>query len=248
MIESQIWQITSLSCERKRKEIIVPSVLIFAHVWEYSIGQFRKGCHFPMTIVSRIQEKVQMVGQDLTFDTVFVIPRWNADNHHAYIQWSITEETKVNCFSSHLLAYQGFLEDFLLLFWMRWLTLVPCWACRIADDSIILQMITDYFTTIKLLDIVKREMTRIQILYMPYISRGFYFCKFRESGALNCPLFVRQSVAKINLPPIPTQECDLCMRILAVQYTVHVQMSEWYWFLRPPSMIALLIDSEFNHS
>ena len=25
-------------------------------------------------------------------------------------------------------------------------------------------------------------------------------------------------------------------------------MSEWYWFFRPPSIIALLLDREFNHS
>ena len=222
MIESQIWQITGLSCERKRKEIIVPSVLIFAHVWEYSIGQFRKGCHFPMTIVSRIQEKVQMVGQDLTFDTVFVIPRWNADNHHAYIQWSITEETKVNCFSSHLLAYQGFLEDFLLLFWMRWLTLVPCWACRIVDDSIILQMITDYFTTIKLLDIVKRELL---YMYMPYISRGFYFCKFRESGAIRENKFTSNPDARMWLVYAHTSS------------TVHsARANEWMILISPTSV------------
>ena len=59
-----------------------------------------------------------------------------------------------------------------------------------------------------------------------------------------------QQHAKINLPPIPMQECDLCntYAILVVKYTVHVQMSEWYWFLRPPSMSALLLDHKFNHS
>ena len=40
----------------------------------------------------------------------------------------------------------------------------------------------------------------------------------------------------------------LVYAILVVQYTVHMQMSEWYWFLRPPSRIVLLLDREFNLS
>ena len=77
------------------------------------------------------------------------------------------------------------------------------------------------------------------LLYTPYSLWGFYFREFQHF----------QQLAKINLPPIPTQEYDLCTyAILVVHYTVHVQMCEWYWFLRPPSMIALLLDREFNHS
>ena len=71
---------------------------------------------------------------------------------------------------------------------------------------------------------------------------------FSRISRVGCYSRIQQH-AKINLPPIPTQECNLCMyAILVVQYTMHVQMSEWYWFLRPPSMIALLLDREFNHS
>ena len=74
--------------------------------------------------------------------------------------------------------------------------------------------------------------------------KGIIFANF-----VSRVVFANSTTVKTNLPPIPTQECDLCIyAILVVQYTVHVQMSEWYWFLRPPSMIALLLDREFNHS
>ena len=57
------------------------------------------------------------------------------------------------------------------------------------------------------------------ILYMPYISRGFYFREFRESGA------IREFInTQKYLPPIPTHECDLCTQYIA------------------------LLDREFNHS
>ena len=56
------------------------------------------------------------------------------------------------------------------------------------------------------------------VLYTPYISRGFYFRKFRESGAI-CEFINTQKY----LPPIPTHECDLCTQYIA------------------------LLDREFNH-
>ena len=94
-------------------------------------------------------------------------------------------------------------------------------------------------------EIAMKNCKNFAILYTPYISRGFYFHEFRASRVL----FANSQHTKISLPPIPTQQCDLSVRnTRIVQYTVHVQMSDWYWFLRPPSMIALLLDREFNHS
>ena len=58
-----------------------------------------------------------------------------------------------------------------------------------------------------------------EILYTPYISRGFYFREFRESGAIRELINTRK-----YLPPIPTHECDLCTQYIA------------------------LLDREFNHS
>ena len=55
--------------------------------------------------------------------------------------------------------------------------------------------------------------------YTPYISRGFYFREFRESGAIHEFINTRK-----YLPPIPTHECDLCTQYIA------------------------LLDREFNHS
>ena len=43
------------------------------------------------------------------------------------------------------------------------------------------------------------------VLYTPYISRGFYFREFLESGAIS-----EFNNTRIYLPPIPTHECDLC--------------------------------------
>ena len=43
------------------------------------------------------------------------------------------------------------------------------------------------------------------ILYTPYISRGFYFREFRESGASR-----EFNNTRKYLPPIRTHECDLC--------------------------------------
>ena len=57
------------------------------------------------------------------------------------------------------------------------------------------------------------------LLYTPYISRGFYFREFRESGAIRELINTRK-----YLPPIPTHECDLCTQYIA------------------------LLDREFNHS
>ena len=58
-----------------------------------------------------------------------------------------------------------------------------------------------------------------KLLYTPYISRGFYFREFRESGA------IREFInTQKYLPPIPTHECDLCTQYIA------------------------LLDREFNHS
>ena len=57
------------------------------------------------------------------------------------------------------------------------------------------------------------------LLYTPYISRGFYFREFRESGAIREFINTRK-----YLPPIPTHECDLCTQYIA------------------------LLDREFNHS
>ena len=57
------------------------------------------------------------------------------------------------------------------------------------------------------------------VLYTPYISRGFYFREFRESGAIREFINTRK-----YLPPIPTHECDLCTQYIA------------------------LLDREFNHS
>ena len=50
-----------------------------------------------------------------------------------------------------------------------------------------------------------------QILYTPYISRGFYFREFRESGAIREFINTRK-----YLPPIPTHECDLCTQYIAL--------------------------------
>ena len=57
------------------------------------------------------------------------------------------------------------------------------------------------------------------LLYTPYISRGFYFREFRESGAIREFINTRK-----YLPPIPMHECDLCTQYIA------------------------LLDREFNHS
>ena len=46
-----------------------------------------------------------------------------------------------------------------------------------------------------------------KVLYTPYISRGFYFCEFRESGAIR---EFNNTQKYMYLPPIPTHECDLC--------------------------------------
>ena len=43
------------------------------------------------------------------------------------------------------------------------------------------------------------------LLYTPYISRGFYFREFRESGASR-----EFNNTRKYLPPIRTHECDLC--------------------------------------
>ena len=43
------------------------------------------------------------------------------------------------------------------------------------------------------------------VLYTPYISRGFYFREFRESGASR-----EFNNTRKYLPPIRTYECDLC--------------------------------------
>ena len=45
----------------------------------------------------------------------------------------------------------------------------------------------------------------LKLLYTPYISRGFYFREFRESGASREFNNMRK-----YLPPIWTHECDLC--------------------------------------
>ena len=44
-----------------------------------------------------------------------------------------------------------------------------------------------------------------KLLYTPYISRGFYFREFRESGASR-----EFNNTRKYLPPIRTHECDLC--------------------------------------
>ena len=51
----------------------------------------------------------------------------------------------------------------------------------------------------------------ISILYTPYISRGFYFREFRESGAIREFINTRK-----YLSPIPTHECDLCTQYIAL--------------------------------
>ena len=80
------------------------------------------------------------------------------------------------------------------------------------------------------------------LLYTPYISRGFYFHKFRESGA------IREFNNTQKLIYLRSRRKNATC-VYAILYTVHVQMSEWYWFLWwPLSMIALLLDREFNHS
>ena len=63
--------------------------------------------------------------------------------------------------------------------------LIACWSC-------ICCTILQYFM---LLD----------ILYTPYISRGFYFREFRKLGAIR-----KFNNTQKYLPPIPTHECDLC--------------------------------------
>ena len=50
-----------------------------------------------------------------------------------------------------------------------------------------------------------------KILYTPYISRGFYFREFRESGAIREFINTRK-----YLPPIPTHEWDLCTQYIAL--------------------------------
>ena len=62
-------------------------------------------------------------------------------------------------------------------------------------------------------------MFTFNVLYTPYISRGFYFREFRELGAIRELINTRK-----YLPPIPTHECDLCTQYFA------------------------LLDREFNHS
>ena len=46
--------------------------------------------------------------------------------------------------------------------------------------------------------------------YTPYISRGFYFREFRESGASR-----EFNNTRKYLPPIRTHECDLCTQLLS---------------------------------
>ena len=64
-----------------------------------------------------------------------------------------------------------------------------------------------------------KDRPQYYVLYTPYISRGFYFREFRESGAIREFINTRK-----YLPPIPTHECDLCTQYIA------------------------LLDREFNHS
>ena len=63
------------------------------------------------------------------------------------------------------------------------------------------------------------------LLYTPYISRGFYFHEFRESGAVRKFINTRK-----YLPPIPTHMNATCVHailvVYSVQHTVHMQMSE----------------------
>ena len=61
----------------------------------------------------------------------------------------------------------------------------------------------------------------MKILYTPYISRGFYFREFRESGA------IREFNNTRKLIYLQSRR-DLCICNTSIQYTVHVQMSEWY--------------------
>ena len=90
-----------------------------------------------------------------------------------------------------------------------------------------------------------------RLLYTPYISRGFYFHEFRESGSIR-----EFNNTQKYLPPIrPDAWMRLVYAILVVQYTVHVQgrmislilPSENEWaILRSPSIV--LLDHKFNHS
>ena len=111
-----------------------------------------------------------------------------------------------------------------------------------------------------LLDVVGQQHTMwLQIIYpvnnkLPCTVYAIYFVGVLFSRISRVGCYSRfQQHAKINFPPIPAQECDLCIR--NTNSTVHSaraneckMKSEWYWFLRPPSMIALLLDREFNHS
>ena len=49
-----------------------------------------------------------------------------------------------------------------------------------------------------------QQKSTTDLLYTLYISRGFYFREFRESGASR-----EFNNTQKNLPPIPTHECDL---------------------------------------
>ena len=60
---------------------------------------------------------------------------------------------------------------------------------------------------------------------------GFIFREFRESGAIR----EFNTHAKINLPPIPTQECNLCIR--NTSSTVHSACAnEWMILISPTSV------------
>ena len=71
-----------------------------------------------------------------------------------------------------------------------------------------------------------------------HIFRGSFFREFCESGAI-CEF---NNTRKLIYLRSRRKTATSVYAILVVQYAVHVQMSEWYWFLRPPSMIALLLD------
>ena len=88
------------------------------------------------------------------------------------------------------------------------------------------------------------------LLYTPYISQGFYFREFRESGAIH-----KFNNTQKYLPPIrPDAWRRLVYAILVVQYSVHVQgRISNFCLLKMSDMIlispstALLLDRESNH-
>ena len=61
-----------------------------------------------------------------------------------------------------------------------------------------------------------------ELLYTPYISRGFYFCEFRESGATH----KFNNTRKLIYLRSRRKNATCVYAILVVQYTVHMQMSE----------------------